>query len=281
MSLNMDAADMTTPDFVHHDNALHGPMSASNFDMTSSLFANPAFNYPTQYTSIDLGYDLGLGYGGYNVAIGANASPQQIFGHHTPAYSEGTLYSQGLHHVMSVHSTQRSPTIKIEVVSQDSDHVKFQSQELQHFKLTPAAKDNAVGTDVDSLMRAIQTKVKKSMPQPHPSIASDSSSDSASSDSSSPSVRNTDRRCSKARRRYPCKMPACTKVFTQKTHLEIHTRAHTGYKPYVRYPQQYQVSAYAYGCLEQLCRETSCGQRFSQLGNLKVSPTHSTYLGGY
>ena len=256
MSLNMNAADMTTPDFGHHNHAVHDAISASNFDMTSSLFTNPAFTFPMQYTSMDLGYDLGLGYGTYNMAIGANASPQQIFGHHTPAYSEDTLHTlhtlhtQESQQAMSDHATQRSPTIKIEAVSQDSDNANFQSQELQHFELQAAAKRNEVGTDVDTLMRAIQTKVKKSMPQVHPSTTFDSSSDSPSSDSNSPAMRTTGRRCSKARRKYPCKMPSCTKVFTQKTHLEIHTRAHTGYKPYVRAPQNFQVSEYANGILE-------------------------------
>jgi hypothetical protein len=46
-------------------------------------------------------------------------------------------------------------------------------------------------------------------------------------------------------------MPDCNKSFYQKTHLEIHIRAHTGAKPFE-------------------CKAPGCGQRFSQLGNLKV-----------
>jgi uncharacterized Zn-finger protein len=37
----------------------------------------------------------------------------------------------------------------------------------------------------------------------------------------------------KTRKRYQCSMPGCHKSFFQKTHLEIHTRAHTGVKPFV------------------------------------------------
>merc|ERR1711881_162310 len=62
---------------------------------------------------------------------------------------------------------------------------------------------------------------------------------------------------SKARKRYQCSMPDCNKSFYQKTHLEIHTRAHTGVKPFV-------------------CKEPGCGQRFSQLGNLKTHERRHT-----
>ena len=37
----------------------------------------------------------------------------------------------------------------------------------------------------------------------------------------------------KGKKRYQCTMPDCDKSFYQKTHLEIHIRAHTGVKPFV------------------------------------------------
>jgi uncharacterized Zn-finger protein len=63
-------------------------------------------------------------------------------------------------------------------------------------------------------------------------------------------------------------MPGCSKSFYQKTHLEIHVRAHTGAKPFVsRFICSLQSSANDI----QVCKAPGCGQRFSQLGNLKVS----------
>ncbi|EMC97356.1 hypothetical protein BAUCODRAFT_68708 [Baudoinia panamericana UAMH 10762] len=61
----------------------------------------------------------------------------------------------------------------------------------------------------------------------------------------------------KSKKRYQCNVDGCGKAFYQKTHLEIHTRAHTGIKPFV-------------------CKEPTCGQRFSQLGNLKTHERRHT-----
>ena len=40
---------------------------------------------------------------------------------------------------------------------------------------------------------------------------------------------------SRPRNKYQCSLHSCGKVFFQKTHLDIHVRAHTGYKPFVRH----------------------------------------------
>ncbi|KAK4501299.1 hypothetical protein PRZ48_007106 [Zasmidium cellare] len=92
-------------------------------------------------------------------------------------------------------------------------------------------KPAVFSTDIDTLMRAIQSKTepheqRKDKPKAEPSV-------------------------SKPKKRYQCDVPDCGKAFYQKTHLEIHSRAHSGIKPF-------------------LCLEPSCGQRFSQLGNLKT-----------
>ncbi|QIW98784.1 hypothetical protein AMS68_004302 [Peltaster fructicola] len=90
-------------------------------------------------------------------------------------------------------------------------------------------------TDIDNLMRAIQTQTG----------------------SRRGTTTMESQKASKPRKKYTCDQPGCGKSFYQKTHLEIHNRAHTGIKPFV-------------------CKEPSCGQRFSQLGNLKTHERRHT-----
>lgn len=107
------------------------------------------------------------------------------------------------------------------------------------------SKPAVFSTDIDTLMRAIQSKQDPKREQKHDPACSPSSSSSASP------------RKPRSKKRYQCTIPGCDKAFHQKTHLDIHTRAHTGVKPF-------------------LCREPTCGQRFSQLGNLKTHERRHT-----
>lgn len=107
-------------------------------------------------------------------------------------------------------------------------------------------KPSAFSTDIDTLMRAIQSKQ-----DPKHQIQKTISTCSSSSPTSDPLQRP------RSKKRYQCAMPGCDKAFHQKTHLDIHTRAHTGVKPF-------------------LCKEPTCGQRFSQLGNLKTHERRHT-----
>lgn len=100
-------------------------------------------------------------------------------------------------------------------------------------------KPSIFSTDIDTLMLAIQAQRPANQKR--------------SNDVATP----TEPSSSKARKRYQCSLPNCGKTFYQKTHLEIHTRAHTGVKPFV-------------------CKEPTCGARFSQLGNLKTHERRHT-----
>jgi len=102
------------------------------------------------------------------------------------------------------------------------------------------SKQSVFCTDIDVLMRTIQAKAQPSEPRQQEQP-----------------VREKTRSSGNPRKRHHCNIAGCGKSFYQKTHLEIHTRAHTGVKPFV-------------------CKEPTCGQRFSQLGNLKTHERRHT-----
>ena len=98
---------------------------------------------------------------------------------------------------------------------------------------SPADVSQAVGqTEVDALMLAIQTSPTASSPTP------------------------TETSQHKPKK-HTCPVMNCTKSFSQRTHLLIHIRAHSGEKPF-------------------LCCYPTCGQRFSQLGNLRTHERRHT-----
>ncbi|WEW61875.1 DNA-binding transcription factor [Emydomyces testavorans] len=123
-------------------------------------------------------------------------------------------------------------------------------------------------TEIDTLMKTIQSKPKVAQPQlpplhqftngvpgwPHPGYPG-SLPGGQGLFTQQPERSLVTKQ--KARRKYECTLPHCRKSFYQKTHLDIHMRAHTGDKPFV-------------------CREPACGQRFSQLGNLKTHERRHT-----
>lgn len=114
-----------------------------------------------------------------------------------------------------------------------------------------------IGTDVDTLMKAIQSKSQqiKSQPQPHSSIDQSTSvvgflpppsSSSFSMNNTRIFIAHVEKENEQTltsdgfqdnktppKKRYECSIKGCDKSFYQKTHLEIHARAHTGVKPYV------------------------------------------------
>lgn len=86
-------------------------------------------------------------------------------------------------------------------------------------------------TDVDTLMKAIQAKQTTPSEPAEPKVRTQHCLKiycliRKQEDTTKPSQ--------KPRKRYQCTVPNCNKSFYQKTHLEIHIRAHTGAKPFVR-----------------------------------------------
>ena len=72
-----------------------------------------------------------------------------------------------------------------------------------------------------------------------------------------------------SKKRYQCSIGGCSRSFYQKTHLDIHIRAHTGDKPYVSDSHLGSLLLHILTTLKE-CKEPGCGRSFSQLGNLKV-----------
>ena len=94
------------------------------------------------------------------------------------------------------------------------------------------AGDANFGTHVDTLMRTIQVKTsvkalsKYSLQE---GVITRKESSVANMDCSG-APKTSEIRTKKT---YRCDVTSCAKYFFQKTHLDIHMRAHTGYKPFV------------------------------------------------
>lgn len=218
-----------------------GTMSLPEVDLSLSLFSNPACHQPLFLDSMNLSYGFGFDNtsGCRNEEYGTMASPQEIFGQQDlSAYMEDGFHGEGVH-LTSPHGstdTLNSPPIKIETVTHLPDDDDLHCGQVSGGQLPAPPSEKDISTDVDTLMRAIQTKATPpahQAPPPPPRVYDDPVRDS-SSDSVSSATKCGIPIGSKSKRRYPCKTSSCAKVFTQKTHLEIHMRAHTGHKPYVR-----------------------------------------------
>ena len=102
----------------------------------------------------------------------------------------------------------------------------------------PSSATAETNTNVDMLVRTIQAKANTKSEQTSAvtSPATQEKFNYGSLGSQSPSSVFWDasaRGSANPRKRYQCDIPSCAKSFFQKTHLDIHMRAHTGHKPFV------------------------------------------------
>ncbi|KHN95818.1 Zinc finger, C2H2-type/integrase, DNA-binding protein [Metarhizium album ARSEF 1941] len=120
--------------------------------------------------------------------------------------------------------------------------------------INPADRIN-FETDVDELMKAIQSKEEASNEAPGQTLTpAHTPKAEISMDVQSPANSchaSTTASEVKPKKKWVCDGPNCNKRFVQKTHLDIHRRTHTGLKPYI-------------------CTKDNCGLTFSQRGNLKT-----------
>ena len=163
--------------------------------------------------------------------------------------------------------------------------------------LPNGATDINFGTEVDTLMKAIQAKSQTVPPQtsspvdqsrpvvgssftpPYVQTASQGGMQTGEESKFKLTEEDVQDEASSpkgGKKRYQCTIEHCSKSFYQKTHLDIHIRAHTGDKPYVSFPSLYLYCL----CTEVFkpCKEPGCGRSFSQLGNLKVCLPHFSIL---
>jgi hypothetical protein len=110
-----------------------------------------------------------------------------------------------------------------------------------------SSADIAFSTNVDVLMKAIQSKHAAASPQqslpPLQQHLAPSAPPGYPLSYPAPSPPryyiSTESQLSRSgkKRKYTCTLPGCGKSFAQKTHLDIHIRAHTGDKPFVSNPK--------------------------------------------
>ncbi|KAF2490473.1 hypothetical protein BU16DRAFT_154047 [Lophium mytilinum] len=240
----------------------------THLDLAMPMFqSHPATSVP--YQSGAFAFDP-LAVNPYNMQQNFNMNYPPTLAH-SVAYSGPNELSNGLPTTRDVRNDysmmERTPPVKTEAASPiQPSQIYNDASYADDSKNTSSESDSAINfaTDVDTLMKAIQAKSNQAKRQQQPSkvlphkqplvtytapVAHAPAKSSSDSDKAKSSQ--------KSKKRYQCSMPDCHKSFYQKTHLEIHTRAHTGVKPF-------------------LCKEPSCGQRFSQLGNLKTHERRHT-----
>ncbi|KAF2720565.1 hypothetical protein K431DRAFT_226143 [Polychaeton citri CBS 116435] len=225
-------------------------MSHMAYNQVHSLAPSEIFN-----TTVDAGALMDHSFGNLvgnmsNSFNGASfgsltwANPPQVqkhpdFSRHAPAVRSDSYSSLESGTFIKMEEDQ-SPVLPSQVFYDANKYASSPESASASEASADETKPSVFSTDIDTLMRAIQSKSQapeqEQLEQPKPIEV--------------PSP-------SKAKKRYHCEVPGCGKAFYQKTHLEIHTRAHTGVKPFV-------------------CKEPTCGQRFSQLGNLKTHERRHT-----
>lgn len=200
--------------------------AAPQLDLTMPMFQAPALEVPMS---------MQAGAYAFNPNAASTYAMQQTLNSmafpatltHAATYPGGSdmITDAAQYRRNSIPMLHRSPSVKAEMHSPIQPSLLFNDPNFVDDYKHSSSSDSELGitfsTDVDILMKAIQAKtapaqarqqqLNKTVKEPQ--------------ESPRPSGRT--------KKRYQCSMPDCNKSFYQKTHLEIHTRAHTGVKPFV------------------------------------------------
>ena len=204
-------------------------MIAPQFDLTLPLFSNTGLGYsvPFQPLNYDCGPQLphtvaSETFVNYCSQVPATASSPSTLDHERHNITQLHHIPSGLDDFNYVKAENDSP--RQTENTGPGNYERFQTACTGNF-----------GTDIDTLMRTIQTKTRIEPEQQHsvqrivePTHRKGMETSVSLQSWTIPSWGNT-----KTRKRYQCHVLSCAKSFFQKTHLEIHMRAHTGYKPFV------------------------------------------------
>lgn len=211
-----------------------------HLDLTMPLFPSPGVGSAPFNPSV-YGFDA-MAVNPYNTQQPFNMTYPSAMGH-SATYSGTTEISSSLVNPNEARDTfavlNRSPTIKAEAHSPvHPSQIFAEPSFIEDCKgMSAGETEPAFSTDVDTLMKAIQAKSKptRSPEQVAKVLLSWARSlDTRSLTRTQPeAVMLEPPRSNKPRKRHQCGIPNCSKSFYQKTHLDIHTRAHTGVKPFV------------------------------------------------
>jgi hypothetical protein len=216
--------------------------TTSHMDMTMPLFSPHPMTTSMPYQSGAFAFDA-LSVNPYNMQQAFPSYPQSIS--HAVSYAGPTNIQQlpTTRDIPNGFSMERSPPVKAESSSPvQSSPIYNETSYGGDFKRANSepedGSNNNFATDVDTLMRAIQAKqkpapVQQQRPQPSKVRQISHVVPLVIRDSLSAQEEEGIKSSQKSKKRYQCSMPDCHKSFYQKTHLEIHTRAHTGVKPFV------------------------------------------------
>ncbi|KAE8348745.1 hypothetical protein BDV28DRAFT_79160 [Aspergillus coremiiformis] len=280
----METAEPVSYEFPGHAIGAVAPrrMMTSNIGHNFPFYTNPAASFPLPFQqSPSAAYGFGHALNHHHHNHHQPSYPQFFVANHQPLNSQPMRLSSEPPPIQSipdirpaknaVSRVSRDPLIKTDP-SSNTQQISI-GQSSTHGASTqrksPNANEVEFTTEVDILMKAIQSRgtAQPSTLQSLPPLQqlthggnngySQTYSIHSSSNNRCAVVAEEPQSRSGKKRKYVCTLPHCGKSFAQKTHLDIHTRAHTGDKPFV-------------------CKEPSCGQRFSQLGNLKTHQRRHT-----
>ena len=229
----MDTSQMLAQEFENHSIApRRAPASAYDANM---ILANPAMGYPMSYAPSHVGYHTAPT--SVNTYCGI-FPPQSLYLPHSygPAQNLSQVRQMQGPAVNMGQPPQLAKPDGNKPMDEEAYNMYYDMPMQQQPSQTPGTPGEvSFGTDVDTLMRTIQTKSGNRRPTGPTSHVHDSSDRNLSADSQlgRECYSESNQGYGRSRKQYQCTVPSCSKVFFQKTHLEIHERAHTGSKPFV------------------------------------------------